>query len=84
MSTIHLEHLGRIHDFRLIAAIISRWCPANEIEKSPIKQGAMDSSFLLDNVIHISRNLKFLYKKTRPFLALLFGKIYFNQFTLRD
>jgi hypothetical protein len=38
-------------------------------EKLPIKQGAMDRFFLLDNVRHISRNLKsqrFVYEMKTP------------------
>jgi len=42
-----------IHEFILIADIESNRCPVYEI-KTPIKQGAMDRSFLLDTVRHIS------------------------------
>jgi hypothetical protein len=35
VSTVHLELLGRIHDFQWIAAIISGSCPVYAL-KSPI------------------------------------------------
>ena len=54
MYTVHLGSLGMIHNFQCIADIESRQCPAYEM-KNPLKQGAMDRSFLLDTVRHISR-----------------------------
>jgi len=53
MSSIHLVPLGMIHNIRLISDLYSR-CPCITNEKPPIKQGAMDRSFLLETVRDIS------------------------------
>jgi hypothetical protein len=45
------------------ADIVSSSCPVYEM-KTPIKQGAMDRSFLLDTVRHISSYLEFGNKET--------------------
>ena len=63
MYTVHLGILGMVHNSTCIADIVSFHIQsiqafyALHMKKKPIKQEAMDRSFLLDTVRHISRNL---------------------------
>jgi hypothetical protein len=54
----YVESLRMVNDCKWIAATINRQYPPYEIKRPPIKQGALDWSFLLDNVRHISRYLQ--------------------------
>jgi hypothetical protein len=58
MYTIHLDTLGIIHDCKCIAETINRKYSAYEI-KTTRKRGAVDRSFLLDTVRHISSYRKY-------------------------
>jgi len=53
ISTVHLDTLGIIPEFILLADIESNRCPVYEMQ-NPLKQGALDRFFLLDTVRHIS------------------------------
>jgi hypothetical protein len=58
ISNGHLDTLGMIHECKCIAYLYSFQCAANEM-KMPPRKGAMDRSFLLDTVRHISSYLEF-------------------------
>ena len=61
MSIEHLDTSRILHELFCIAAIARRLSSTYEIKK-PIKLGKIESSFLLDTVIHISSYIKFLKK----------------------
>jgi hypothetical protein len=54
MYTGNLHILGMVHDCKEIAGLYS-WRYTAYKMKNPLKQGAMDRSFLLETVRHISR-----------------------------
>ena len=58
MSTVHLDILGMIHNSTCIAATFNRSYPKYEM-KNPYKTGAIDRSFLLDTLRHISSKFEF-------------------------
>jgi len=53
-TSSHFENNSQLS----MADIESRQCPTYEI-KSPLKQGAVDKSFLIDTVRHISSYVEF-------------------------